>query len=113
MEKNKKQSKYFLLIICLVLLFVVVPAYYNVFIKNDYEVIKQIPCNPDIDSCFVSDCEVNDSTCDQTITYKKITAPSKYASFDYESFLCESGNLHCQIIICQADTIEAGEKCFE
>lgn len=113
MEKESKQSKYFLLVICSVFLLVIVFAFYNFFIKNDYEVTKQVPCDPSVDSCFVSDCEANDSTCDQTTTYKKITAPSKYAGSDFESFSCETGNPNCRIITCQADTIEAGEKCFK
>ncbi|MCX6751992.1 MAG: hypothetical protein NTZ87_00610 [Candidatus Nomurabacteria bacterium] len=112
-NKNRKQSKYFLLIICLALLLIVISAYYNFFIKNDYEVTKQVSCDPKTEACFVSDCDANDSSCDQTTTYKKITAPSKYAGSDFDSFTCVVGNPNCKIITCNADTIEAGEKCFE
>jgi hypothetical protein len=112
-KKDNKQSKYLLLVICLLGLFVVVFNYYNFFIKNDYEVTKQIPCDPAIDSCFVSDCDSNDSTCDTETTYMKISAPSKYAGSDYDSFSCTKGDPHCQIITCQDNTVEAGEKCFK
>ena len=113
MDKNDKQSKYFLLVAGLAFFLVLVFAYYNFFIKNDFEVTKQVPCDPNADSCFVSDCEANDSTCDPATTYKKISAPSKYAGSDYDSFTCVSGNPNCRIITCQTDTIEPGEKCFK
>ncbi len=113
MKEDNKQSKYFTLAIGLLAFFVVAFSYYNFFIKNDFEVIKQIDCDPQIDSCFVSDCDSNDSECDTETTYKKITAPSKYAGSDYESFTCVSGDPHCQIITCSDATVEAGEKCFK
>lgn len=113
MEKESKQSIYFFLVVGSAFLLVLIFDYYNFFIKNDYEVTKQISCDPKIDSCFVSDCEANDATCDQTTTYKKIVAPSKYAGSSYDNFMCEVGNPKCRIITCNADTIEAGEKCFK
>jgi hypothetical protein len=113
MNKNVKQSRYFLLITFLAFLLVVISVYYNFFIKNDYKVTKQVDCDPGMDSCFISDCDTNDSTCDQTITYKKIIVPSKYAGLDYDDFSCELISSHCLEITCQADTIEPGEKCFE
>ena len=113
MEKIEKHSKYFLLVGCLLCLFVVAFSYYNFFIKNDYEVTKQVPCDSKTDSCFVSDCVSNDSTCDSVTTYKKISAPSKYAGSDYDSFSCTSGDPHCQIITCNDNTVQDGEKCFQ
>jgi len=112
-EKNDKYSKYLLLVICLIGLFFVIFNYYNILIKNDYIVTKQIPCDPNTDSCFVSDCESNDSTCDTTTTYMKIKVPSKYAGSDYNSLSCAENSSFCKIITCQANTIEAGEKCFK
>ena len=113
MNKNDKQSKYLLLAICLVGLLFVIFNYYNFFIKNDYIVTKQIPCDPKIDSCFVSDCQSNDSTCDPTTTYMKIEVPSKYAGSDYNSLSCAKNDPSCNIITCQDDTLETGEKCFK
>ena len=113
MKENKKKSKYFTAFVCLAFFLVLIFSYYNFFIKNDFEIIKQVPCDPTVDACFVSDCDSNDPACDSTTTYKKITAPSKYAGSNYDSFSCEAGNLHCQIITCSAETVEAGEKCFE
>ena len=112
MKENEKHERYFLLMICLAFLLISASSYYNFFLVNDYEVTRQIPCDPHTDSCFVSDCAANDLTCDQTKTYKKISAPSKYAGSDYDEFLCEK-NLHCTVITCQTDTIEPGEKCYK
>ena len=113
MSTDNKQSKYFLIAVSLLGLFVVVFNFCNFLIKNDYEVTKQVPCDPKIDSCFVSDCDSNDSTCDSKTTYMKITALSKYAGSSYDNFSCVSGDPHCTIITCSPDTIEAGEKCFQ
>lgn len=113
MENNDKKSKYFRIVVVLIFFTVLISSYYIFFIKNDFEITKQVYCDPKIDSCFVSDCDANDSTCDTETTYKKISASSKYASSDYESFLCEEGNLNCKIITCSDSTVEAGEKCFK
>jgi hypothetical protein len=112
-DKNKKQSKYLFWAMSIFGLLLIISSYYNFFIKNNYEVTKQVPCDPKLNSCFVSDCASNDSTCDSKTTYMKITAPSKYAGSDYDGFSCVSGDLHCQIITCSADTVQDGEKCFQ
>ena len=112
-EKKDKYSRYLLLVICLLGLFFVIFDYYIFFIKNDYIVTKQISCDPKIDSCFVSDCESNDSTCDTATTYMKIQVPSKYAGSDYDSLSCTRADSFCKIITCQDSTVEVGEKCFE
>lgn len=113
MENAEKQSKYFILLICLSLFLVVVFGYYNIFLKNDFEVTKQIACDPAVDSCFVSDCESSDSTCDSETTYEKISVPSKYAGSDYDSLTCTENSSFCKIINCEDDTLDVGEKCFE
>lgn len=112
-EKNDEYSRYLLLAVCLAFFLVLVFSYYNIFIKNDYIVTKQIPCDPNTYSCFVSDCESNDSTCDTTTTYMKIQVPSKYAGSDYDALSCAENSFFCKIITCQASTVEAGEKCFK
>ena len=108
-----RKSKILLMILVLAFVIVIIASYYNIFIRNEYMVTKQIPCDPEVNSCFVSDCESNDSTCDQTTTYMKISAPSKYAGSDYDNFSCSEGDSRCQIIICNENTVEDGEKCFE
>ncbi len=113
MDKNVQQSRYLLLVIYAVGVFVVAFSFYNFFIINDYGVMKQIPCDPKADSCFVSDCESNDSTCDQTSTYMKIIVPSNRAGSDYESLSCAKNDPLCQVITCNNDTVEAGEKCYQ
>ena len=112
-EKKDKYSRYLLLVICLLGLFFVIFDYYIFFIKDDYIVTKQISCDPKINSCFVSDCESNDPTCDSKTTYMKIRVPSKYAGSDYDSLTCEENSSSCKIITCQDNTIETGEKCFK
>jgi len=111
--KNEEYSRYLLLAICLLGLFFVIFSYYNIFIKNNYIVTKQIPCDPNTDSCFVSDCESNDSTCDSKTTYMKIQVPSKYAGSDYNALSCSENSSFCKIITCMAGTVEVGEKCFK
>jgi capsular polysaccharide biosynthesis protein len=109
----EKKNKILLLILVCAFLLVVLAGYYNFFILGNYEVTKQVPCDPKTESCFVSDCESNDSSCDQTTTYKKISVLSKYAGSDYDSLTCTENSNICKIITCQDDTIEAGEKCFK
>jgi hypothetical protein len=111
MEKGNKILLWILIVAFLILL---MSSYYNFFIKGDFVVTKQIPCDPKTESCFVSDCESNDSTCDQTTTYKKLSISSGEAGSDYDSLVsCSKNSASCQIITCQANTIEAGEKCFK
>lgn len=113
MNKYDKQSRCLFIVICLIIVFIVSYSYYNFFFKNDYVVTKQISCDPKVDSCFVSDCKSNDSTCDPTATYLKIEVPSKYAGSDYDSLTCAKGSSLCRVITCEDDTLDAGEKCFK
>ncbi len=113
MNKNDKQSRYFFLTICLIFVFVIFFSYYTFFIKNDYIVSKQISCDPAVDSCFVSDCKSNDSTCDPKTTYLKIEVPSKFAGTDYDSLSCIKDSTLCKIITCDDSTVVSGEKCFK
>jgi capsular polysaccharide biosynthesis protein len=113
MENTKKQRDIVALIVYLTLFLIIGAAYFNFDVKNDYVITKQISCDPTKDSCFVSDCEVNDSSCDQKTTYKKIVASSKYAGSSYENFSCRPGDPHCRVITCEPDTIEDGEKCYK
>lgn len=113
MKTTNKEAEYFFVIVIILAVSFFVFDFYNIFIKNDFRVLKQISCDPKISSCFVSDCESNDSSCDQTTTYEKISVVSKYAGSDYDSLTCTENSSICQIITCQDSTIEAGEKCFK
>ena len=109
----KQENTILISILALIFLSVITVSYYNYFIRGDYLVTKQISCDPNIDPCFVSDCESNDSACDQTTAYKKISVLSRYAGSDYNSLSCSQNSSICKIITCQASTTEAGEKCFK
>ena len=113
MDRMKTENKVLIGVLSLALLTVVFSGYYHFFIVGDYDVTKQISCDPQIESCFVSDCEANDANCDPTTTYKKISVLSKYAGIDYDSLSCAPRSSFCKIIMCADDTVEAGEKCFE
>ncbi len=109
----KQENKILFFILGFIFLAVIGVGYYNYFVRGDYLVTKQVECDPNIDSCFVSDCESNDSECDTTTTYKKISIPSKYAGSDYDSLTCSTGDSFCTIITCHDETVEVGEKCFK
>jgi hypothetical protein len=107
-------NKILSLIVVITFLTVVGVGYYNYFIRGDYLVTKQISCDPKIESCFVSDCESNDSSCDSKTTYKKISVESKYAGSNFDNLLsCPTVISSCQIITCQDSEVDAGEKCFK
>src|ERR1035437_7085645 len=103
MKPMKKWNKILLLVLVSAFLLIVLSAYYNFFIRGNYEVTKQVSCDPKVESCFVSDCESNDSSCDTTTTYKKISVISKYAGSDYDSLTCKENSSVCKIITCEAD----------
>jgi len=109
----KNENKILLSILIPIFLFVIFFSYYNIFILGNYQVMKQIPCDPKVESCFVSDCEANDPSCDTGTTYKKISILSKYAGSDYDSLTCPENSSFCKIITCQDSIVEAGEKCFK
>ena len=113
MKDNKKSLNILFLLLVVTFGILIVFSYYNFFIKGNYYVTKQVPCDPHTDSCFVSDCQANDSSCDPNTTYKKIMVLSKYAGNDYVSLSCLGDSPVCKIITCQQDTIEDGEKCFK
>lgn len=113
MEKINRQSKYFFILTCSVFLSIIVVSFYSIFFKNDYEVLKWVECDPSVDSCFVADCETGDTECDSETTYKKIIVTSKYAGLDYDSLDCSANSDVCQVVTCQENTIEVGEKCFQ
>lgn len=110
---NEKYHRLLLVALAIFVVFFLGFVFYNIFIKNDFEVTKQIPCNPKTDSCFVSDCQSNDSTCDPNTTYKKISVISKYAGSNYDTLTCEQNSEFCKIITCSDDTLDDGEKCFK
>jgi hypothetical protein len=112
-EAQFNVNDYLSISVVAVLFFILFFNYYHFFVKNDFVVIKQVACDPAKDSCFVSDCESNDPSCDSTTTYKKISVSSKYAGKDYEALDCIESGPTCTIVTCNADTAEEGERCFQ
>jgi hypothetical protein len=111
MEENYGSSRNFLFILCMVFLCIIVLGYTKIYIQNNYKVFKVSECDSLNESCFVSDCQENDSSCDLT-PYKKIEIPSQYAGGDYDSLECTSKQPECLNISCNSETIELGERCF-
>ena len=109
-----KSNKILFSILAVLFLVVASVGYFDYFVRGDYLVTKQIPCDPKTESCFASDCETNDSTCDSSTTYKKISITSKEAGSNYDDLLsCPLNSQSCTIITCQDDSVEVGEKCFK
>ncbi len=104
MDLNKKHSKYFSFTLCLSIILIAVLTFdfYSAFIKNDFKVEEQAPCDPSTNSCFVSDCQTDDPTCDASTTYEKIFVQSNFAGTDHDTLSCLPGSSLCKIVTCRA-----------
>jgi hypothetical protein len=85
-----------------------------IFFK-DYRVLLAAPCDPAIESCFVSECDIEQDTCahDQPKTYYKKVYKNK-SILDLQcaenwrdcpsAFLCYNKENDCKIVTCSEDT---------
>lgn len=88
-------------------------AYDKYIVRRDFFVEAKIPCNPDTESCFKEDCDIEDPRCvNDGAFYFKIINKKAYVDLPFDQ--CQAHD-QCEAIYCQDDTIanwSEYETCF-
>lgn len=104
------------IVLCLFFVVSIAAKHHKYAIAQDFYVSAELSCDPEIESCFVWDCDPSDEECDQT-PYKYIW---KYAAEvpycdpldeDCEELVCTPDEEDCEIIFCSEDTLGEEEFC--
>ncbi len=74
-------------------------------------------CDVSIEPCFISDCSPDEPDCD-TEPYKKVEilrrdAPKCLEEHNCSSFVCPFDAQDCSVSVCDSQSVEEGEKCYE
>lgn len=84
------------------------------FVRHNYLVDADVPCNPATERCFVADCTPeNDLGCD-TSPYKKVEIRASNAPTCLEEHTCSSfqcAGPACTVTYCSDDALSDGEVC--
>lgn len=104
MEKNNK----ILFKITIILIAIIsIITYYNIYILHNYTVYFEVPCDPNMDSCFVVDCNLaSDENCvSNSFDYyklieKKASDARVCESEDFECLACKENEKKCRVILC-------------
>ena len=105
---DKKTKLVFKIGLVLIVL-VIITTYYKVFIKHDYLVDIEIPCDPNVEYCFIGECDSeSDNTCiDNSYNYKivekKAYSAMLCADGDLNCLLCKESEVNCEIINCDSE----------
>lgn len=112
----EKTPKTLILIIGIIVLAVIANRFYQYQIKQNFLLEVNTFCDPVTESCFVSDCSLEDDPeCDLT-PYKKVEVlaagvPQCLQEHTCQSFSCD-GLEQCSITYCSDETKEGGEGCI-
>ncbi len=107
-----KKSKV-LLSVFIVAVFISVLATYNrIYIQRNYQIIAEVDCDPEIDSCFIWEDE--EGTWYYNLIEKRasnipICNPHREICEDF--FYCEEGEEDCFETFCDPEDLEEGESC--
>ncbi len=105
----------FLFAVVILMLAIVGFRYEQYVIERNFDVIANTVCDPQIEECFVLDCDPDtDEECDVT-PYKKVAiianqAPQCLFEHSCEEFSCD-GRASCEITYCTEEALEEGELC--
>lgn len=101
--------------IAVALLIVIAIRYYDYLVARNFIIYANVVCNPDIEECFVSDCDpTEDLGCDG-LPYKKVQisaseAPACTIEHNCEYFYCEDFS-SCVVAYCSSQVLDVGESC--
>jgi len=107
-----------LIIVVILLLFVVVGyRFEQYYLLKNFTLEVNTSCNPEIEKCFVMDCQEGDPGCD-TSPYKKVEilardAPKCLEEHSCDSFVCPVGLVNCSITYCSESALSDGERCVK
>jgi hypothetical protein len=107
---NIKIKKFYYIALILAVLVVTALVVNRIFIKHDYLISYEIPCDPETEDCFVYTCDPEvDTECDPTEgdSYYKIVEKKAYNAImcseeDYECLSCAESEENCTVTFCDA-----------
>jgi len=122
--KNSKKTLIFNILFLLTILFFVSVTFYKIVIVKNYQMISQVSCNPQTESCFLYKCNPDvDGECPQENIYYKyisknastIDTCEKTEQKDgcKEELSCVTGESSCYYEYCDQSMLEEGEKCSD
>ena len=110
---DKKTKLVFKIGLVLILL-VIIATYYKVFIRHDYLVDIEVPCDPNLEYCFIGECDSeSDNTCINNSYNYKIIETKAYSAIpcadgDFDCLSCKESEENCEMIDCDP---EIGDTC--
>lgn len=111
-----KNTKFFLVVLLVLILIVVGYRYKQYYLDRNFLIEVNTVCDIESENCFVADCSIEeDPDCDDT-PYKKVKilaneAPACLEEHTCEVFSCEEKE-NCSVIYCSDESLEDGERCF-
>lgn|GEM_PF-1267648 len=116
MEKEKSKKFLTLLTIINIFLFLVTigSCFYYFYIKKDFNITIEVPCDINKEQCIQRDCSnPDDCPLNGLSDFKRYTLNARdfqYCPDEDCSSLCENGGIECEKIECYLDE-EMGEDC--
>lgn len=107
-----KKNKILLIVVILLVVYAVLSAYYRFFVVRDYQIITEISCDPETESCFVYEDEET-----ELYYYKLINKNAANISDcnphreECDELSCEDGEEDCKITYCDPEDLGEDEKC--
>jgi len=102
-----KVNKVLLVALGILLVYAVVATYYRVFVARDYQVVAEIECDPETESCFVWEDENGEVSYYKLITRIAANAPACDIENESCSFECGDKELDCAYIYCSKNSYDS------
>ncbi len=107
-----KGNKILLAIIVLLIIYAIAAAYYRFFITRDYQVVAEISCEPETESCFSYEDEETELYYYKLINKNAANVPVCNPGIDEcEELFCEDEEENCEVSYCDIENLEEGEMC--
>lgn len=102
-----KKTKIILIITSILILIVLLINYYKIFIIHNYKISFEVPCDPNIENCFVLECDqdaIDDCTNVPNEYYKlierKVSGVNVCKENDFDCLACKEEDSECNTVLC-------------
>lgn len=111
--KSSKGSRILVIFIVLAIIFAIGLSFYEYFIKKDFSLYIKETCDPNIDKCFLHQCEDGDTRCSSLpdgkfyykIIYQKEYKAPVCTDADCPSITCDANDKDCSVNYCSDESI--------
>jgi len=124
--KINRKSKILFAVIAILIVGSVIATYWRYMVQRDYIVQAQIDCDPEMENCFIWECDPESTEEGYACTgdpeediwyYKIIRRNAKNIPLcdpnneECAALVCEPGELECSEELCTAENVPEGETC--